>query len=331
MTPAARPATTPADPRDQAPRLNLFATVLTHAAPGGNYRGDAEDTCNPLQKIARGDAVHTVISPEALRNATRDLLARRLGADSWGRCINRRRLFDAGQPAVEFHAHPDATRYADDFLFGYLVADGKEMRRLGRPSQRASVLRMNLAVSVEPYRYDATFHQAPHHAGASPWRNAGHSALLQREVSWTAYQYPFALAGGDFTTPAQCAWGREALGAIAELTNVAGGHARAYYEMAPHSIIARLTPRLVGGFDTYGFTADGAWRDLDRLHPDDLPPGEFWLGGAIARNLAPARRQELLHHGATLVSNPQHLLERLAEAFLPSSPAGGAVDHAAAP
>ena len=324
--PAPAPSSTQGDPgRTSERRLNLFATVLTHAAPAGNYRGEAEDNCNPLQKIARGDAVHTVISPEALRNATRDLIARRLGPDSWGRAINRRRILDAGQPAVEFHAYPDATRYADDFLFGYLVAlvaDAKEMRRLGRPASSASVLRMNLAVSVEPYRYDATFHQAPHHAGESPWRNSGHSALLQREVSWTAYQYPFALAGGDFTTAAQCAWGRHALGAIAELTNVAGGHARAYFEMAPHSIVARLTPHLVGGFDTYAFSADGSWRELERLNASDLPPGEFWLGGALVRKLPATTRKLLVQHGAHLEDNPQTLLAKLAEAFLPSAAPG---------
>jgi CRISPR-associated protein Cst2 len=244
---------------------NLFATVLTNAAPSGNYRGESEENRTILQKITRrlpdgGDQLHTVISPEAMRNALREIIAERLGANSWGKSINRRRLYEEGQLAVEFADFPDASKYADDFLFGYMVAKEEEMKKTKRPAKKDSVLRMNLAVSIDPYRFDATFHQSPLSAGQSPWKNSPTSALLHREVSWTAYQYPFALAGGDFASPTEKSWGHHLLAAIGELSDVAGGHARAYYEMAPHSIVLRLTDRLVGGFDTYGFQGDGLWK-----------------------------------------------------------------------
>ena len=253
---------------------------------------------------------------EAMRNALREILAKRLGTDSWGKSINRRRLHEEGQLAVEFADFPDAGKYADDFLFGYMVADEKEMKKTKRPAKKDSVLRMNLAVSVDPYRFDATFHQSPLSGGKSPWKNASTSALLHREVSWTAYQYPFALAGSDFTTPSEKVWGRHLLAAIGDLSDVAGGHARAYYEMAPHSIALRLTDRLVGGFDTYGFQGDGSWKQLSRLNDNDLPASEFWLGGAAVRNLDKSMRAELEKSGAHLFDNANHLLDAVSAQFL---------------
>jgi CRISPR-associated protein Cst2 len=295
---------------------NLFATVLTHAAPSGNYRGESEENRTVLQKIARGDNLHTVISPESMRNALREILAQRLGGDSWGNTINRRRLHEEGQLAVEFKDFPDAAKFADDFLFGFMVADEKEMKKSRRPAKRDSVLRMNLAVSVEPYRFDATFHQSPLNAGNSPWKNSSTSALLHREVAWTAYQYPFALAGSDFTDAQQKGWGRHLLAAIADLSNVAGGHARAYYEMAPHSIVVRLTDRLVGGFDMYAFRSDGSWSELARLKADDLPPREFWLGGAVVRQMDEKKRADLAAAGVHLHENAQSLLAQVSDSTL---------------
>ncbi len=302
---------------------NLFATVLTHAAPSGNYRGESEENRTVLQKITRGDQLHTVISPEAMRNALREIIAQRLGADSWGKSINRRRLHDVGQLAVEFADFPDAGKYADDFLFGYMVAKEEEMKSNNkRPAKRDSVLRMNLAVSVDPYRFDATFHQSPLSDGKSQWKNAATSALLHREVSWTAYQYPLALAAADFTSEKEKGWGRHLLAGIAELSNVAGGHARSYYEMSPHSIIVRLTPRLVGGFDTYAFRSDGSWGELSRLQLDeegavrDLPPSEFWIGGAVVRQMSKKDRDILTDANAHLEENAQTLLAKVSDVFL---------------
>jgi CRISPR-associated protein Cst2 len=51
-----------------------------------------------------------------------------------------------------------------------------------------------MAVALTPYRFNAVFNQSPLNAGNSPWKNASTSALIHREVSHTAYQYPFALA-----------------------------------------------------------------------------------------------------------------------------------------
>lgn len=303
-------------------KKNLFATVLTYAAPSSNYRGESEENRTVLQKITRDGKEWVVLSPESIRNALREQLGA-LGDDSAP--SNRRRLHDEEQLAVEFKEFPNAEKYIDDFLFGYLVADAKKAPK-GRPLKRDSVLRMNMAVALSPYRFDATFHQSPLFKGA--YQNATSSALLHREVSYTAFQFPFALAGSDCTSlvrvpngkpeafPQGAKWTRLLLSALGQLSDVAGGHARSLYEMAPRSVVARLTPSLVAGYKSYGFDEQGAFTELSRLREGDLPPAEFWLGGEVVRALPEERRKELAAAGAHLYDNPQALLEALGEAFV---------------
>jgi CRISPR-associated protein Cst2 len=293
---------------------NLFVTVLTYPAPSSNYRGESEENRTVLQKIAKGKQEYTIISPESMRNALREMLIKA------GQPSNRKRLHNETQLAVEFKEFPNAEKYADDFLFGFMVADNDAIKKnTGMPAKRDSVLRMNMAVALTPYRFDATFHQSPLNAGASTWKNSSTSALLHREVAHTAYQYPFALAGSD--CKAKPEWIRALLAAIAQLSDVAGGHARSYYEMAPKSIVARLTPSLVAGYNTYGFDEQGAFADLKRINAHDLPANEFWIGGELARNMDDAKKKELADAGVTFYDNPQTLLADLAEAFLKSGAA----------
>ncbi|MBX3276054.1 MAG: type I-B CRISPR-associated protein Cas7/Cst2/DevR [Sandaracinaceae bacterium] len=295
-------------------KKNLFATVLTYAAPSSNYRGESEENRTIIQKITRGDHEFAVISPEAMRNALREILAKRELP------MNRRRLHDEDQLAVEYQAYPDASKYADDFLFGHLVADQAEVKKnKGKPAKRDSILRMNMAVALTPYRYDATFHQSPVNAGASPWKNASTSALLHREVTYTAFQYPFALNFQDATRgandkphPNGAAWTRALVAAIGELSGVAGAHARSLFEMAPRSVVARLTPRLAAGFDIYGFASDGSFPELARLRPADLPPDEFYVGGEIVRAMSDAERERLTAAGARLFDSAPKALDAAA-------------------
>src|SRR5574341_498500 len=166
---------------------NLFATVLTYPAPSSNYRGESEENRTMLQKITKDGKDHTIVSPEAMRNALREMLIKAELPH------NRSRLHNEEQLAVEFKEFPDAGKYADDFLFGFMVADKDAIRRnKDKPAKRDSILRLNMAVALTPYRFNAVFNQSPLNAGQSPWKNAGTSALIYREVSHTAYQYPFA-------------------------------------------------------------------------------------------------------------------------------------------
>jgi CRISPR-associated protein Cst2 len=301
--------------------MNLFATVLTYTAPSANYRGESAENRAVIQKITKGNLEYAIISPEAIRNAIREHL-RRLGLP-----CNRERLGDEDQLAVRFTDYPDQDRFADDFFMGWLVAaSGKdrakimtEIQEAGRDPQRFqfrrdSILRMNMAVALEPYRHDSVFTQSPAQVD-SPWRNADKSQLLHRETAYTAYQYPFALNLEDCATRPE--WTRLLLRAIGELNDVAGNHARSYFEMAPASIVVRLTEQLVAGFDTYGFENDkGAHRlpeIVDGILADDYPGNEFLLGGQVVKDLDTDTQRALAGKGVTLERSPQRLLMTVAD------------------
>ncbi len=290
---------------------NLFGTVLSYVAPSSNYRGESEANRTVIQKISRNGKEFAVISPESMRNALREVIA------SKGLECNRKRLHDEDQLAVEFQDFPNAEKFADDFFFGYMVADGKSMKNTGRPAKRDSVLRMNLAVALSPYRFDATFHQSPKNAGSSPWKNADNSQLLHKEVTYTAYQFPFALSLDEcLRNKNGSKWTAVLLEAIGELSNVAGGHARSFFEMAPRSIILRITSSLVAGFNTYGFDESGNFEELSRINKYDLPGNEFWIAGEIVRNLSQDARDNLKAQGVHLFDNPQLCLKSVSEEFL---------------
>ena len=307
--------------------MNLFATVLTYPAPSANYRGESELNRTVIQKITDGRFDYPIISPEAMRNALREIL------HGYDLPCNRERLHDEDQLAVRFADYPDPDKYVDDFLFGYLVAAGGKDREKIRKEiadkrgkkaaeaftfKRDSVLRMNLAKALEPYRFNAVFTQSPLSAKDSAYKNAETSALLHRETAHTAFQYPFALCGED--CKAKQDWVRALLRASGELSDVAGNHARSYFEMAPASVIVRLTPQLVAGYQTYGFTADGKFSEVvdGILHEPtpDYPAKEFFVGGKIVKEMPAAQADKLMQLGVTLDRDPRKLLDIVASRFL---------------
>jgi len=290
---------------------NLFATVLTYVAPSSNYRGESESNRTVIQKISKNNKEYAVISPESIRNALREVIAAK------GLNCNRTRLHDEDQLAVEFKDFPNAELYADDFFFGYMVADPKEMKKLGRPAKRDSVLRMNMAVALSAYKFDTTFHQSPKNAGESKWKNADNSQLLHKEVSCTAYQYPFAISLDECLRHSNGSkWTATLLESIGELASVAGGHARSFYEMSPRSIVARVTPSLVAGFNTYGFDETGNFGELNRIRELDLPGREFWIGGELVRSMSSDERDRLKNAGVHMFENSQLLLKGIADQHL---------------
>ena len=136
--------------------MNIFATVLTYPAPSANYRGESEENRSVIQKVTYGRFEYPIISPEAMRNALRETLFK------YGLPRNRERLHNEEQLAVRFEDYPFPEKFADDFFFGYFVADrgqipDKVVKDRSFQFKRDSVLRMNLARAVEPYRHDALF------------------------------------------------------------------------------------------------------------------------------------------------------------------------------
>ena len=308
--------------------MNLFATVLTYPAPSANYRGESELNRSVIQKITDGRFDYPIISPEAMRNALREMLAGKYQLP-----CNRSRLHDEDQLAVRFADYPDADQFADDFLFGYLVAaSGKDREKIRKEIaekrskdaakaftfKRDSVLRMNLAKALEPYRFNAVFTQSPLSAKDSAYKNSDTSALLHRETAHTAFQFPFALSGEDCKPKPN--WVRALLKAIGELSDVAGNHARSYYEMAPASIVVRLTSQLVAGYQTYGFTLDGKFPEVidGILHEPsaDYLGSEFYIGGKIVKDMVPDQAEKLVAQGVTLDRDPRRLLDAVAVRFL---------------
>jgi CRISPR-associated protein Cst2 len=307
--------------------MNLFATVLTYPAPSANYRGESELNRTVIQKVTDGRFDYAIISPEAMRNALREILA------GYGLPCNRERLPDEEQLAVRFKDYPNPKKYADDFFFGYLVAaTGADRKKIRKEVDRAdftfkrdSVLRMNLAKALEPYRHNAVFTQSPLASEDSKYRNATSSALLHRETAVTAFQYPFALNIND-CKQAPADWTRKLLKGIGELSEVAGNHARSYFEMAPASIVVRLTESLVAGYNTYGFQITcQAPNDTHTLpevidgilnEPPDYPPAEFFLGGKLVKDMDDKTRAELHKRRVTLERDPRKLLGIVADKAL---------------
>jgi CRISPR-associated protein Cst2 len=342
--------------------VNLFATVLTYPAPSANYRGESELNRTVIQKVTDGRFDYPIFSPESMRNALREILR------GYGLPSNRERIHpltgkgksadggdgDKQQLAVKYTEYPDPDKFIDDFFFGYLLAvKGKELDKLRQkkgdkfPLKRDSVLRMNLAKAVEPYRHTAVFTQSPQFAEGNPWKPGGgdaksSSALLHRETVVSAFQYPFALSLVECKATPK--WTRELLRAIGELNHVAGNHARSYFEMAPASIVVRLTKQLVAGYKTYGFTADGTFPEvIDGILHDtpeigldgkpvmesegkqqrpkmkpapDYPGVEFYVGGRIVKDMSADQAKKLSERGVTLDRDPRRLLTTVAEKFL---------------
>jgi CRISPR-associated protein Cst2 len=317
--------------------MNLFATVLTHPAPTANYRGESELNRTVIQKIADGRHEYPIVSPESMRNALREILA------AQGLPSNRKRLqpvAGAGdekqQLAVRYQDLPDPSRYVDDFIFGYLLAvKGDELKRIGKergkdfPLKRDSVLRMNLAKGLEPYRHVTVFTQSPMFHKDNAWKVGGeggtNSALLHRETADTAFQYPFALNGRDFAP--QPEWCRALVRALGDLAGVSGNHARSLYFMSPASVVIRLTEKLAPGYEQYHFTVRRDPATNERLHGSKLvarllaencvlPRGEFLLGGEIVEGLSEADNRKLADAGVTLDADPARLLVTAADRML---------------
>ena len=308
--------------------MNLFCTALTYTAPSANYRGESADNRAVIQKITKGRFEYPIISPEAIRNGLRDTLA------AMELPCNRERLHDEEQLAVRFLDYPDAERFIDDFFMGWLVAAGsadrkkitRELKERGRDPQqfsykRDSVLRMNMAVALEPYRYNSVFTQSPQDLtpkDVKGCKNTENAQLLYREVACTPFQYPFALNLGECT--GQQEWTRKLLEAVGQLNGVAGNHARSYFEMAPASLVLRLTSRLVAGYDTYGFSVNEEGKHdfmevIEGIVQGDYPGEEFWLGGKLVKDMDEPLVKELGNKGVHLQRNAQNLLAAVGNAL----------------
>jgi CRISPR-associated protein Cst2 len=290
-------------------RSNIFGVVLTGVAPASNYRGEKEGNHTPLQKLRFPNGKdYTIFSAESIRNRLREMLR---GSDFLS---NRSRLFDRDQLAVKFEEANNPKKYADDKLFGFLNLDAeKQATKKGQssefkqPKQGDSVLRVNYAVSIEPFESDdETMHQSPEIFVKD--KHIRSSAIIQRQVHVTAYQYPFGLNLKDLKLPAEDikddkdgrarkeeratieenwrGWTAKLLLTICELNGVGGNHARTMFPFSPVSIVLRLTERRTPDFDLYGFKPEKGESQralIDAIEDGRLPGDQFYIGGDLMR------------------------------------------------
>ena len=185
---------------------------------------------------------------------------------------------------VEYKAFPNI-EYADDFFFGFCVTDRAAIAK--NPDlfpKRDSVFRNNMAVGLSS-NIDLHLQLAPRNTEKSPWNNIKETTLLYRQVSYTAYQYPFALALADCIS--QPEWTTTLIKSIGQLSKVGGGDSVSHFNMAPRSIIVRLTRSLVEGYDSYGFNEDGEFNELNRLMNDDCKICTIIPSAILVKNAKP--------------------------------------------
>jgi CRISPR-associated protein Cst2 len=278
---------------------SIYGCVLTNVAPASNYRGETVGSRNVLQKLVLPNKeLHTIVSAEAIRNRLREMLR-----DDLPKKMNRSRVInaDTDQLTVKMEGLPDRNNFADDLLFGFLMIDSnkkEQLKKEKKEKQGDSMLRVNYALSLDPFphHFNKTMHQSPKITGA--YSNATDSAVIEREVHVTAFQYPFGINLNDLrflpkwdekneeATKEKKKWIALLLRTIGELNSVGGGHARTMYPFAPVSIVLRLTHRRAPEFDIYGFkpSVEESQQELIASLKDGLLPAEeFYIGGKIVR------------------------------------------------
>lgn len=281
--------------------MNLFASCISTHGPTGAGLGEPSPE---LQTIVIDGLEYPVISPEATRAALREMLAR------YGLECNRSVDKNAPGLAFQYQGIPDPSRFVDDFFFGYVVSNRKDVpKKLHKEYQfrRDSILRNNLAVGTHPTRHQTLF-----------TRSTESSELAAREIHHCAFQFPLAMNLSDCHLDPKKPkeqnniWLSYLLQALSELNGVGSNQTRAYFEMAPVSVIVRLTPRLASGFPLYPFNSEGrANHVLSSIIHGRLPGPEFLLGGEIVRSMKKSVIARLKEAGASVHKSTVPLFDRL--------------------
>jgi CRISPR-associated protein Cst2 len=299
----------------------LHINAMTGPGLASNYYGDGAANRQVLQKVTKDGQFYPTVGSGAIRAALREMLA------DYDVPLNRSRLpttLTNTQISVSFKDIPQPDKYADDFIFGYMLAlkntsfldealKAKKIQIAEYQTKRDSVLQVNTAVALNPYAFDVFLRQSSQ-VGQAPWvkaKKAGaskpdekenseetgrfNSALFNPEVVYTAFQYPIALDLSEAANnPTWKRWLRTLVVCIAQMNGVGGNHTRSLYNFEPRSVVVRLTRRLAPGYDLYGFKEDGTFPSaVEPLAAGHMPGNEFYLGGHIIETLTPDQRQKL--------------------------------------
>jgi CRISPR-associated protein Cst2 len=181
----------------------IFGVVVTRPAPSAGTGGETELNRGTLQKITGPTgAIHAKFTSPSLRNGLRETA---IEAEF---SVNRRRVKNAGQPTVTLTGPIDPKENLDDALLGSMVAE----KGSGGAQTRDSMLLINEAISLSPYRRDTSYHQSPRFVSEDDsGRKTEASALIHKEVCFSAFQYPFALNAAQVREEGLEAHGRNLL------------------------------------------------------------------------------------------------------------------------
>jgi len=305
--------------------MHLFGAVVTPHAVAANNRGENEGNMTTLQKLLWNGDVHTTVSAEAIRWALR--------ADWQGRGMAVNRAWDEDTRRHEWQDRDfvkGGEPFIDDDVLGYMSAQaakeevdaedappaarGAGRKARGTATVRRSRFEATRAVSVTPWGGDVVFNVAGVNATPSASRTGTTPVPYSGEVHATRYQYGFALTPDALLERARA---MAVVDAIMDLAEVAGSHARYFYDFAPDAIIFRWTsdpaPRIL-----YPYCLDAETRLcvpelLRRLRAGDILADELVVGGSLAETpdgRALAEHGVIVHAGVKAAA--RDVKERLA-------------------
>jgi CRISPR-associated protein Cst2 len=274
--------------------MHLFGAVVTPHAVAANNRGENEGNMTTLQKLLWNGDVHSTVSAEAIRWAMR--------ADWQDRDLEVNRRWNETTRQHEWQDRDfvqGGVPFIDDDVLGYMSAqaarqeaadDGVEIapaagrgRARGTTLARRSRFETTRAISVSAWPGDVVFNVASVNATPSASRTGTTPVPYSGEVHATRYQYGFALTPEDLIDRTRAA---AVVDAIVDLREVAGSHARYFYDFAPETVIFRWTsdpaPRIL-----YPFRLDEEREQLRvpellrRLRAGDIAAEELIVGGGL--------------------------------------------------
>ena len=270
--------------------IHIFANIVTDFGTAANNRGETEGNATTLQKLIWQGGVHTTVSAEAIRFATRQALSA-MEKEGTNRNFDEKQRVNTWQDA-SFEGWSDkkkSHKYIDDDLLGFMRADAATKESAGTATVRRAVLEVTRAVSLTPWSGDTTFNAASPGATPSAAKKGKNPKVSNpvpygAEIHATRYQYGVAMTPARLDDPAQAA---KALKALANLRTGAGNHGRFLYDFSPASIVFRITddpaPRLLYCFETNdGGQSVDAVELLRRVKCGDIDAGELVVGGQIS-------------------------------------------------
>jgi CRISPR-associated protein Cst2 len=297
---------------------HLFGIICTHYAVAANNRGETEGNIATLQKLLWNGDVHTTVSAEAIRWAIRYFWQLR------DKPVNRKWMDNENRHEWAGNGNFDPQQYIDDDVLGYMRAEGatqeaseaeqnrtggRRSRLRGQSVSRRSRLEVTRAVSLTPWRGDVTFNAAGINATPSAAKHGDFPVPYGTEMHATRYQYGFALTPESLEDPSRAL---DVVDALISLGEVAGNHARFFFDFSPETVVFRWTddfaPRMLYVFES---GAGGSVRVpvlIQRVRDGDISGTELVIGGALAPT---EDGKELASLGATVFQSVRQAGEEI--------------------